>query len=221
MALNGMAYLVLFGGLGVLAGALGRLLLGRLRRGARIPPPWCELAVGALWAGVGGWWAAGGLPGEWLPLLLGLGWLGVVAGAVDLACRRLPDALTLPALPAAVLLAAPLGGAAVGRAALGAALLMAAYLTVRLAAPSALGAGDVKLAGALGAVLGAVSWSALLVGVVLASMITALVVLVGLLTARLRSSGGGDVGVPHGPPMLGSAWLVLAAAAVSGPGTGA
>lgn len=216
-----MAHLVLFGGLGMLAGALGRLLLGRLRRGARIPPPWCEFAVGALWAGAGGWWAGGGLPGEWLPLLLGLSWLGVVAGAVDIARRRLPDALTLPALPAALLLAVPLGGAAVGRAALGAALLMAAHLAVRLVAPSALGAGDVKLAGALGAVLGAVSWSALLVGAVLASALTALVVLVGLLTGRLRRSSGGGVGVPHGPAMLGAAWLVLTAAAATGPDIGA
>jgi leader peptidase (prepilin peptidase) / N-methyltransferase len=205
-----MAVVVLFGGLGMLAGSVARWLLGWLRRGARVPPPWCELAVGALWAAAGRWWAAGAVAGEWLPLLLGLGWLTVAAGAVDIAHRRLPDALTLPAFPAAVLLAMPLGGAAVGRAVLGALTLAGTYLAVRLVAPAALGAGDVKLAGALGAVLTAVSWSALVVGAALASVLTAAVAVVAG-TMRRGGSGGG---VPHGPAMLAAGWLVLAAAAV-------
>jgi leader peptidase (prepilin peptidase) / N-methyltransferase len=224
----GMASAVFFGGLGMLAGSVARLLLAWLRRGARVPPPYLEVAVGALWAGVGGWWSAGGLPWQWLPLLLGLAWLGVAAGAVDILHRRLPDALTVPALPAAVLLAVPLGAPAVGRAAAGAVVLLGAHLAVRLAAPSALGAGDVKLAGALGAALGAVGWSALLAGVVLASAITLAVTvavalagpLAGALVGRARRGGVGP-GVPHGPAMLAAGWVVLAVAATGGAGVGA
>jgi len=230
---------VFFGGLGMLAGALARWLLGWLRRGADVPSPWCEVLVGVLWAATGYWWAVGRLGAAWLPLLLGLGWLAVAAGAVDVLHRRLPDALTLPALPAALLLAVPLGGAAVPRAALGAAVLAGGYLAVRLVAPAALGAGDVKLAAPLGAALGAVSWPALLVGALLAAVLAvglaagiALVRSVRpLVEARLglwlaapvgSSSGpppgapagreGPGGGVPHGPAMLAAGWLVLAAA---------
>lgn len=212
-----MAHMLILGGLGVLAGAAARVLLGRLRRGARLRPPWCELAVGVLWAGAGGWYGAGGLSVRWLPLLLGLGWLAVAAGAVDVLHRRLPDALTLPALPAAVLLTVPLGTTAVGRAVLGAAVLFGAHLAVRLAVPGSLGAGDVKLAAALGAALGGVSWSVLVAATVLAAVGTASAVFAGLLSGRLRPGEA----VPHGPAMLAAAWLVLALAAGAGAGTGA
>ncbi|MGQ0479454.1 MAG: prepilin peptidase [Pseudonocardia sp.] len=206
---------IVFGLVGVLAGAGARVLVARLRRGARVPPPWCELVLGVLWGLLGWYWAAGALHPVWLPLLLGLGWLGVAAGAVDLTCRRLPDALTLPALPAALALCVPLGAPALGRALLAAGVLFGAHLAVRLVAPGALGAGDVKLAATLGAVLGAVSWPALPVGVGLAAVLTALVAL-----AALAMGGPGPGGtVPHGPAMLASAWLVVAVAAL-GPAAG-
>jgi leader peptidase (prepilin peptidase)/N-methyltransferase len=223
-----MAHLVFFGGLGMLAGAFARWLLGRLRRGARVAPPHCELVLGALWAVSGYWWSVGRLDPGWLPLLLGLGWLAVAAGAVDLRHGRLPDALTLPALPAALLLAAPLGGGAVARAVLGAAALAGGYLAVRLVVPAALGAGDVKLAAPLGAALGAASWSAVLVGALLASVLTVGLAVAGALLARvlpapiatMPGAGAGvprwSRGVPHGPPMLAAAWLVLAAAGTGG-----
>jgi leader peptidase (prepilin peptidase) / N-methyltransferase len=233
-----MAHLVFFGGLGMLAGALARWLLGRLRRGALVPPPYCELLVGALWAASGCWWAAGWLDPALLPLLLGLGWLAVAAGTVDVLHGRLPDALTLPALPAAVLLALPLGGAAVLRAVLGAGVLAGGYLAVRVLAPRALGAGDVKLAAGLGAALGALSLSAVLVGALLASALTVglalgRTVLVWVVQVRaglsstvwgrtvsvragppgVRATGDRWVGgVPHGPAMLAAGWLVVAAA---------
>ncbi|MBV9313486.1 MAG: prepilin peptidase [Pseudonocardia sp.] len=203
-----MAVTALFGFLGVLAGIAARLLVGRLRRGVKLPPPWCELLTGVLWAASGGWWAAGRLPTSWLPLLLALGWLAVAAGGVDLACRRLPDALTLPAVPAVLMLTIPLGAASVGRAALGAGALFGAHLVVRRAAPAGLGAGDVKLAAALGGVLGAVSWPAIAAGTALAAAITGLAALAGVLTGRLHLADG----VPHGPAMLAAAWLVVATA---------
>ena len=191
-------------GAGAAAGAGARLLLGRLRRGTRVRAPGCELAVGAGWAATTGGWASGAVPGGWVPVLLALVWFGVAAGLVDLRHRRLPDALTLPALPAALVLLAPLGAAAVGRGALGAVAAVALHAGVRRAAPGSLGGGDVKLAGSLGAVLGAVSGPALVLAAVLASVLTA---------------GAGLLGrrgvMPHGPSMLLATAAVVVASVLT------
>ncbi|HEY1973476.1 MAG TPA: prepilin peptidase [Pseudonocardia sp.] len=215
-----MAELVFFGGLGMLAGAAARALLGRLPRGALVGPPWCELTVGGLWAVAGHQWATGLLPGRWLPLLLGLGWLVAAAGAVDIAHRRLPDALTLPAFPMVLLLVMPLGQAPVGGAVGGGALLGAGYLAVRLCAPGSLGAGDVKLAVPLGAALGAVSWLSVLLGAVLAALLTGLL---AILRSGIRALRRTRVGVgrrsgelPHGPSMLVAGWLVVVTSGTGG-----
>ena len=247
-------------GLGLLAGAGGRLLLRRLRRGTRVPPPWCEGAVGLLWAALAGAAGHGLLGWPWVPLLASAAWFGVVAGVVDARHHRLPDALTLPALPVALLLVIPLGGPALGRAAAGAAVLGAAYLLVHAVAPAALGAGDVKLAAPVGALGAAVGWPALLLGCALAAAMTgALAVGVTVCSAlgrrarvptqvpgvggcnlpdpaeqasrgepgrsarRAGSAGSGEragrAEIPHGPAMLGAAWLVAVVAAV-GSGAG-
>jgi leader peptidase (prepilin peptidase)/N-methyltransferase len=210
----GMAHLVVFALMGTIAGLGARLLVRRLRRGAPVVPPWCEVMVGTLWAVCGWWWTTGRLAGEWLPLLLGLGWLVVAAGAVDLMRRRLPDALTLPALPLTLLLVAPLGPACVVRAVAGALALFGAHLLVRLTVPPAMGAGDVKLAAPLGAALGAVSWPALVIWAVLAAALT---VIVALACASVARRGRG-VAVPHGPAMLVAGWLVVAAAGLGAAG---
>jgi leader peptidase (prepilin peptidase) / N-methyltransferase len=200
---------------GVPAGAGARVLLGRLRRGAQVPPPWCELAVAAGWAGTGAAWMGGLLPLEWLPALMGLGWLAVAAGAVDVRHRRLPDALTLPALPAAVLLLLPVGMEAAVRGMLGAALAVAVHAAVYLVVPGAVGAGDVKLAAPLGAVLAAAAWPALAFAAVLAAALTAVVAVVVAVVAPAVAPAGGaaaaTVGaVPHGPSMLAATWMVTA-----------
>lgn len=195
---------------GVLAGACARQLLCRLRRGARVPPPWCELGVALAWGAVGAAAGAGVVPLPWLPVLLGLGWLAVAAGAVDVLHRRLPDALTLPALPLALLLLAPLGPEVVLRAGMGAVLAFAAYAAVHLAAPAALGAGDVKLAAPLGAVLAGVSWEVLVVAGVLAAIFSGAAAVV-LLAVRGRRGV-----LPHGPSML-LAGLLVAAVGARGP----
>ncbi|MFC5994192.1 prepilin peptidase [Pseudonocardia hispaniensis] len=200
---------------GVPAGAAARLLLARMRRGARVPPLWCETAVGLLWGLTGLSWGVGALAGRWLPVLLGLGWLAVAGTAVDVLVHRLPDALTGPALPAAVLLLIPLGTAALLRAVAGAAVLLAAYAVVHLTVPEALGAGDVKLAATLGAVLAAVSWPALLLGALGATVLTGLVAAVGLGCGRI----GRGAAVPHGPAMLAAGWLVMAGSGLA-PGLG-
>jgi leader peptidase (prepilin peptidase)/N-methyltransferase len=72
---------------------------------------------------------------------------------------------------------------------------------VRLLAPGALGGGDVKLAGSLGALTAATSWSGLVLAVLAASVLTAVVAL----PARII----GYREVPHGPAMLAVAWLVV------------
>ncbi len=153
---------VLLPPLGLPAGAAARLLLGRLRRGARVPPPWCEVGVALAWPRVG---AAVGR---------GRGARPLAAGAARPRLARGRGRCGGPAAPAPARRADPAraaAGAAAARAArrsrwccarvVGAVVAFAAYAAVHLAAPAALGAGDVKLAAPLGAVLAAVSWEAL------------------------------------------------------------
>jgi leader peptidase (prepilin peptidase)/N-methyltransferase len=170
-----------------------------------VPVPVCTVAVAVLWAAVSER-ASEGLPVWWWPALLILSWAGVLLAAADLTARRLPDALTLPAYPVVALL---LGAAAVGagntdalaRATAGALLWAGGYAAVRLVAPAALGGGDVKLAGSLGALAAASSWSGLLLAVLAANVIT--VAIAG--PARLL----GYRDIPHGPAMLAAVWLVV------------
>lgn len=198
---------LLCGAAGLTAGVGARLLLRRLRRGTRVPPPWCEAGVAVLWAAVGAATQAGAVAPRWAPVLLGLGWLAVAASVVDVRERRLPDALTLPALPVVLLLLAAVGGPAVWRGVAGAVVAVAAHLAVHLVAPAAMGAGDVKLAAPWGAAPAAVSWEALVVGAVLAALAS------GLLAAAVLMTRGRGGAVPHGPSMLLAGLLVTAAGA--------
>jgi leader peptidase (prepilin peptidase)/N-methyltransferase len=193
-----------FGLVGSAMGLLGRLVVSRSHRGVACRPPWCELACAGLCAVLGWRAAAGFLPSWWLPVPLVLGWFAVPLTAVDLARRRLPDVLTLPAYPLlglVVALAAATGpdpGIGV-RALVGIVVFGGAHAVVRAVAPSAMGGGDVKLAGSLGAVLGAVGWPAMAVAATLAAAITALVAL-----ARRTNHA------PHGPGLLAATWLIAA-----------
>jgi len=180
--------LVALSGLG--AGVLGSRLLRALPRGADVRWPWCAAPTAALWSA-----AALVSPPRWLPVPLLLAWLGVLLAAADLRCGRLPDALTLPAYPA-VAVALWSAGADPGRALGGCLVFLAAHLAVRRLRRSALGGGDVKLSGALGAVLGAVSWQALPVAAAVASAITLVV------AVRWPADG-----LPHGPGLVGATWL--------------
>ncbi|WP_214408250.1 prepilin peptidase, partial [Pseudonocardia lacus] len=120
------------------AGWLARRLLARLRRGVVLRRPWCEAVVAVSWGAVCLGWAGGALPAARVPVLLGLGWLGAAVAAVDLRHRRIPDALTLPALPVALLCALPLGADGAVRALGGAALAAGAHAAVHLASRRAL-----------------------------------------------------------------------------------
>jgi leader peptidase (prepilin peptidase)/N-methyltransferase len=215
-ALPAIGLAVVLAAAGVVAGCAGRLLLGRLRRGVGVSPPWCEAGVAVAWGSTGALAGLGTLPPVWVPVLLALGWLAVAAGLVDVLRRRLPDALTLPALPITLLLLLPLGPGATLRGLAGAAVAVAAYAAVHLVAPAALGAGDVKLAAPLGAVLAAASWQALALGGLVASVVSGAAA-VGLAWWRPGGRSWGAA-LPHGPAMLASAWVVVtAAAAARGP----
>ncbi len=205
---------LVFAAAGIGAGAAARRALARMRRGARVRVPVCEVAVGIVWAGSGALWAAGAVRGTWLPALVGLGWLGVAVAVVDLRHRRLPDALTLPAVPVALVLLVPLGAGSVLRGAAGALVAAGAHAALHLIAPRALGAGDVKLAAPLGAVLAASSWAALVLATGLAAVITGLAALVLVAAGRARRGGS----LPHGPSMVLAAWAVATGAAVGAGG---
>lgn len=144
------------------------------------------------------------MPWWWLPVPLLLGWLAVLLSVCDVTASRLPDALTLPAYPVAAVMLTWVGywsraPGLVVDAVIGAVLFTGTYAVVRVVSPGAIGPGDVKLAGSLGAVVGAVSVAAVLMCMVAAAFLT----LLQSAVVRRRS-------VPHGPAMLAPAWLVTA-----------
>ncbi|MGI5130583.1 prepilin peptidase [Pseudonocardia sp. CA-107938] len=215
-----LAAVLTLGAAGVLAGAAARVLLARLRRGARIRAPLCELVTGAGWAACAVGWASGVVPPDWLPVLLFLCWLGVAAGAVDLTRRLLPDALVLPAFPLVLLLLVPIGADAVLRGLVGALLAAGVHAVWHLGAPRALGAGDVKLAAPLGAVLAAAAWPAPALAAGLAALLTGGAAIVAVVLARARGRPR-PAALAHGPSMLAATVTVLVAtiaAAGTGPG---
>ncbi|WP_147105410.1 prepilin peptidase [Nesterenkonia populi] len=134
--------------------------------------------------------------------------LGMALALIDLDTNKLPNALTLGLLATGIgcftLAALLLGGwGSLGRAALGAAILFAAYLTIWLIAPQGMGAGDVKLAPALGLFLAWHSWGALAVGAIAAFAIGSIIG-----TIRAATSGKGrKTSIPFGPSMLTGAAL--------------
>lgn len=123
---------------------------------------------------------------------------------VDIRVRRLPNALTLTG--ALVIL---VGAAAAGRgtlALLGGLALSGLYLVVHLAYPSGMGAGDVKLALALGALTGAFGLAVWTLAALAAPMLTAILGVIAVMCRR-------RILLPHGPSMC-VASLASAALAV-------
>jgi leader peptidase (prepilin peptidase)/N-methyltransferase len=143
--------------------------------------------------------------------------VGVLLALVDHRVHRLPDVLTLPlAAATAVLLglAALLPGAAGSwpTALFGGLALGAAYFVLFLVNPSGMGFGDVKLALALGAVLGWYGWSVLVVGA-FAGLLYGAVYGLGLVVLR---RAGRRSAIPLGPFMLGGAFTGLLLGGVAG-----
>jgi leader peptidase (prepilin peptidase) / N-methyltransferase len=123
-------------------------------------------------------------------------WMAALTG-YDLRQRRLPNWLTLPGFAVIMFIAA---GSGHGRAAaVGAGLLAAVYLLAHAAAPTAMGAGDVKLALGLGALTACFGGGVWLFAAIGAPLLTAVI---GVL--------GGRRTVPHGPSMCVASVAALA-----------
>ncbi|AWZ05502.1 hypothetical protein DRB89_13460 [Streptomyces sp. ICC4] len=145
--------------------------------------------------------------------------LTVLLCLVDRAVHRLPDVLTLPlaALTAAALGAASLFGGAGGswtRALLGGLVLGGCYFLLFLINPRGMGFGDVKLALAVGQVLGWYGWPVLFAGTFTAFVAGAVH---GLALIALRRADRTSP-IPFGPFMAGGA---LAGVMYAGLGLGA
>jgi leader peptidase (prepilin peptidase)/N-methyltransferase len=136
------------------------------------------------------------------------GALGVALAAIDIAVKRLPNRLTLPAYPVLIALlavAALIGDdiAALGRALLGCLALSGCFLVLGLIRPGQLGGGDIKLAGLTGLVLGWLGWPALIAGGALAFVLAAIVGLALLAARRLKLQSA----MSFGPFLVGGAVL--------------
>jgi leader peptidase (prepilin peptidase)/N-methyltransferase len=145
-----------------------------------------------------------------LPAYLYLAAVAVALAAIDLAVKRLPNAIVLPSylVAGALLLAASAGGddwVAAARGLLAMALLYTGYLALALLYPGGMGFGDVKLAGLLGLYLGWLGWGPLWVGT-LAGFLLGGVAGVALLAVR---RAGRHTAIPFGPAMLAGAFLAV------------
>jgi leader peptidase (prepilin peptidase) / N-methyltransferase len=120
-----------------------------------------------------------------------LAWLAVLS-LYDIRERRLPNYLTVPGA-LVILASAALAGRGVP-ALVGASALTVLYLVVHLIAPTAMGAGDVKLAAGVGGLTGAFGVDVWALAAMAAPLLTAMVALVSL----IRRS---EATVPHGPSM--------------------
>lgn len=137
--------------------------------------------------------------------------ISLALALIDIDVQRLPNAIVMPSyIVAAVLLVATaaLTGSwdALLRAGIGAAALGAFYFLIAFAKPGAMGWGDVKLAPVLGAFLGWLGWSTLIVGAASAFLIGGLYAVVLLAVGRGRKAQ-----IPFGPWMIGGAWVGIAA----------
>ncbi|TDU76278.1 A24 family peptidase [Streptomyces sp. KS 21] len=163
---------------------------------------WSGGLAGAVCGVVGG--AVGGRPEG--VVFVGVAPVLLLLALVDLAVQRLPDLLTLPLAGAT---AAGLGGAALlpgaggdwSGALLGGAALAGAYLLLFLINPAGMGFGDVKLALALGVILGWYGWGVWAVGAFLGFLYGALY---GLALV-LRGPRGRRTAFPFGPFMAAGA----------------
>ena len=134
---------------------------------------------------------------------------------IDLREHRLPNRITLPLLPTLIaLLAIASWGTGewdrFSRSVLAALALFAVYLVLHLIYPAGMGLGDVKLAPSIGALLGWLSWDAVLLGAFAAFVLSAVVSVILLLTRRATLK----TAIAFGPFMLIGAWLVLVTALI-------
>jgi leader peptidase (prepilin peptidase)/N-methyltransferase len=123
-------------------------------------------------------------PSPMLPVYLLAVVPGLLLAVIDRRCLRLPDRLVgalaiLGAVPSALLRPGRIGPALVAGG-----LVLTAYGLVALLPGGGLGLGDVKLAGALGLILGFAGWPAVVAGLVVPHLIAGPIAVVRLLRGR-------------------------------------
>lgn len=194
------------------AGELSRRYLAEEALGSaeQAPPPWrvqgglispgalfLQAAFALLGAHVG--WKAGGLP-QLVGALVVTGLLGAIS-VIDLRVRRIPNVLCAALLLWALVQIIWLGQPQPAAAAIGVLAAGGLFLVVALIGRGAMGAGDVKLAAALGALLGfPLVFPALALGIIAGG----LVALALLLSRRV----GRKSYIAYGPYLALGAWLV-------------
>jgi leader peptidase (prepilin peptidase) / N-methyltransferase len=128
-----------------------------------------------------------------LPAYLIFGAAGTIVSITDLATRRIPNAIVLPAYPVAgaMLVAASAADGRwwpLARGGIAATVVAGFYLALALALPGQLGLGDVRLGGLLGLALGWLAWPAVATGVFTAWCLAMLAL--GWRRVRRRPTGG-------------------------------
>jgi leader peptidase (prepilin peptidase)/N-methyltransferase len=154
-------------------------------------------------------------PGDagWVWATAGLGWILLALGWIDAEHRRLPDALTLPLIPAGLAVTLVLEPDALLDHAVAAVAGYAAFMALAATyrwwrGQDGLGEGDAKLLAAGGAWLGleALPWTvcgAALIGLAMAALL------------RLRGKRmGRHTALPFGPPLAAAIWFVQVMAGV-------
>ncbi|MFT4136177.1 prepilin peptidase [Microbacterium sp.] len=141
--------------------------------------------------------------------------VGVLLVIIDVREHRLPNRLVLPLYgvglaPPLVALFAGESDAAI-RALVAAASLFAFYFVLHRAG-GGMGAGDVKLAGAIGLFLGFLGWTQALLGAIAGFVLGGLWALALLVTRRAHRG----TRIAFGPFMLAGAWAAIAATILGG-----
>jgi leader peptidase (prepilin peptidase)/N-methyltransferase len=134
----------------------------------------------------------------------------VPLAAIDLIEKRMPSRLLVPAYPGLIVLfglaaAVQHNVAAMLRSLAGMAILFGFYLVIALAARSALGAADIRLAGLLGLALDWQSWDVLFAGAVLGLFYGGLT---GAAVIVLRRASRRTL-IPLGPALIAGAFTAL------------
>ncbi|MBC7679351.1 MAG: prepilin peptidase [Pseudorhodobacter sp.] len=145
-----------------------------------------------------------------LPAYLYLMAVGLALALIDLDCKRLPDALTLPSYPVAIVLLAVAAftgsdSGSLGKALLGGVAMYAVYFALCFAYPAGMGFGDVKLAGVLGLYTGWLGWGAWAVGLFSGFFLGGVFGIALILVKK----GGRKTAVPFGPFMLAGVLLAV------------
>lgn len=145
-----------------------------------------------------------------LGALLLFGTVSAVGAATDLASRKIPVAIILPAYPfAAVLLAVASADGGqwwrLARGGIGLVALSGFYLALGLAFPGQLGMGDIKLGGLIGLYLAWANWAALVTGTLLAWLLAAL----AIPAIHISTRGAAPKELPAGPFLVAGAIVVV------------